>query len=165
MKYSVRNLAIYKSLRWSFFFRFLRSRFHKEFPKKNAWNCIQNLSNCHKMDYLWCFRHRGCNRHHQDYQPFFRSGNPNLNLHLWLESWGGGRSNGFFLYRHSDKMTLVISYNCMPQKSTTPPLHEVGKKQFSIQSPVLHLPNHWFESCKQCCSDGAQCHGQVHRAP
>ena len=36
--------------------------------------------------------HTGCNRHHQDYEPFL-VGNPELNLHLWLASWvilGGG---------------------------------------------------------------------------
>ena len=30
--------------------------------------------------------------HHQDYEPFL-VGNPNLNLHLPLASWVGGRSN------------------------------------------------------------------------
>ncbi len=47
--------------------------------------------------------------HHQDYEPFL-VGNPNLNLHLPLESWVGGRSNVYLTNTNNLEMRLSRSY-------------------------------------------------------
>ena len=54
----------------------------------------------------------GCNRHHQDYVPLLGLGIPR-NLHVWLASWLGGRSNVSYAsstpqIRHRTKIEFCI---------------------------------------------------------
>ena len=65
---------------------------------------VQNMTTYYPLEHV---PHPGCNRHlFLDYEPFFRLGNPNLNLHLWLAPWVGGTRGRVSLGATGSKYTL-----------------------------------------------------------
>ena len=80
--------------------------------------------------------------------PFFRLGNPNLNLHLWPASWVGGRPNECYMYILPPRCWFFVEILVGPTNWTRVAicLRPSRKNHGNVRVPQRHLRGHYINT-------------------